>query len=475
MFSIRTAVLLQDQHNIDKMERAKGATLDGAQDSSLVDRHPWLESRTFRRKRLSFLALLGLVLLQNASASSRSSSRHRHSTHPHGKRRKRRRPKESTDPHDMSSSSPYFLPVAFSDDEREEDILSALARVDLEGDEEDEQEQHSPSHVERNEQRPAAKDRPSVERKETKRKVVVVPPHDKQDEGQALDADAATKDKTVAESARMPIKEIPGVPIVQPSLTALETIQQTPLRQNLVQTSLERPWYTADPKQAWTSPSPVQQQHQQQTVTSPHDTPPERRTMVASGVTTPQPAYPSPNGFARPSRQDVNLSTTRWVRKFLASRAKDTLLPIPREYLSDGFNLVQLAPIVERIGRMENGYVPPSVQNESYPLFKAALRLILQQDGEQSSTSPTVQRAAEVLYTLVHARYAISPRGLDTVRRVLRRSDGNVNPVFGRCPRIRCRGMPLLPCGDSDNYNPRNSVTTRAKRYCPCCGEVRYV
>lgn len=196
--------------------------------------------------------------------------------------------------------------------------------------------------------------------------------------------------------------------------------------------------------------------------------------MPTSGGTPPQPAYPSPSGFL-PLRQDVNLSTTRWARNFLASRPKDMLLPIPREYLSDGFNLVQLAPIVERIGRMENGYLPPSVQNESYPVFKAALRLILQQDGEQSSTTASVQRAAEVLYTLVHARYAMSPRGLDTVRRVLRRSDGTVDPVFGRCPRMRCRGMPLLPYGDSDNYDPCNSVTTRAKRYCPCCGEVRRV
>jgi hypothetical protein len=370
----------------------------------------------------------------------------------------------------MSSSSPSFLPAAFSD---EEDILSALARMELERDEEDEDEQHLPSHVERKQQRPATIVRPSVAEKERKQKVVAVPPRGEQNVGQALDADAATEVKTNSESTPMPTKEIPASPIVQPSLTTLETMQRTPPRQNLAQASLERPWYTPAQRQSWTGPSPAQQQ---QAVTPPPKViSPERRATMTSDVITPQPAYASPNGVARPLRQDANLSTTRWARQFLASRAKDTLLPIPREYLSDGFNLVQLAPIVERIGRMDNGYVPPSVQNESYPLFKAALRLILQQDGEQSSTAPTVQRAAEVLYTLVHARYAISPRGLDTVRRVLRRSDGNVDPVFGRCPRIRCRGMPLLPCGDSDNYDPRNSVTTRAKRYCPCCGEVRYV
>jgi casein kinase II subunit beta len=181
-----------------------------------------------------------------------------------------------------------------------------------------------------------------------------------------------------------------------------------------------------------------------------------------------------PNQQQSQQANENSSTTSLWVRKFLSARPKDTLLPIPREYLSDGFNLVQLAPIVEKIGRMEGGYVPPAISSDtSFPLFKAALRLILSNDD--GPTPLSVQRAAEVLYTLVHARYVISPRGLDTVRSVLRRSDGSVNPVFGRCPRIRCRGMPLIPYGDSDNFDARNSVSTRAKRYCSCCGEKFYM
>lgn len=369
----------------------------------------------------------------------------------------------------MSSSSPSFLPVVFSDDEQEENILSALARMELEDDEE-EDEQLFPRPVERNQQQPTKLVDPSVEGKETEQEVVVES-RGEQNGTQALHVDPATLDKAVRATEPTPLRETPAPPSVHQSLATLKTTQRSLPQQNLAQTSLERPRYTAA-TQAWTRPSLGQQQ---QTVTPKQRViPSERRTMPTSGGTTLQPAYPSPSGFL-PLRQDVNLSTTRWARNFLASRPKDMLLPIPREYLSDGFNLVQLAPIVERIGRMENGYLPPSVQNESYPVFKAALRLILQQDGEQFSTTASVQRAAEVLYTLVHARYAMSPRGLDTIRRVLRRSDGTVDPVFGRCPRMRCRGMPLLPYGDSDNYDLCNSVTTRAKRYCPCCGEVRRV
>jgi hypothetical protein len=29
---------------------------------------------------------------------------------------------------------------------------------------------------------------------------------------------------------------------------------------------------------------------------------------------------------------------------------------------------------------------------------------------------------------------------------------GSVDPIFGRSPRIYCRGMPLLPIGDSDEF-----------------------
>ena len=342
-----------------------------------------------------------------------------------------------------------------------------MARIELEDDDEDEQQ--FPRRVERKQQQSTKLVRESIEGKETEREVVVQP-RDEQNGRQALQGDPASLGKAVTDTVPTPLRETPVPPNVQPSLTTLKSTQRPLPRQNLEQTSLERPRYTAA-TQAWTRPPLAQQQ--QNVTPHPRVTPSERTTTPTTGATSPQPAYPSPTGFPRPLRQDANLSTTLWARKFLASRPKDMLLPIPREYLSDGFNLAQLAPIVERIGRMENGYVSPSIQNESYPLFKAALQLILQQESEQSSTTATVQRAAEVLYTLVHARYAMSPRGLDTVRRALRRSDGTVDPVFGRCPRMRCRGMPLLPYGDSDNYDPCNSVTTRAKRYCPCCGEVR--
>jgi casein kinase II subunit beta len=147
--------------------------------------------------------------------------------------------------------------------------------------------------------------------------------------------------------------------------------------------------------------------------------------------------------------------TTPWVIKFLRSRPKDALLAVPRDFLGDGFNLVNLPPIVERL---------VGSNDSTYPLYRSALRLILSmQEVLDSEIPPQVQRAAEVLYTLVHQRYITSPRGLDTVRRMLIQN----RQVFGRCPRPSCRGMALLPYGESADYACRNS-----QRYCCSCGQA---
>jgi hypothetical protein len=166
-----------------------------------------------------------------------------------------------------------------------------------------------------------------------------------------------------------------------------------------------------------------------------------------------------------------------WVRHFMASCPKDVLLPVPRDYILDNFNLAQLAPVVEKIS-LQNSIesLDPSGRS-SHPIYKQALRLILQEEPYDPDVNvpDTVQRAAKVLYLLVHQRYVLSPRGLDTVRRRFLLKPSSVDPIFGRCPRVVCEGMPLLPFGDSDNFQVHEGGRdTRAKRYCPSCGEGFY-
>jgi hypothetical protein len=173
--------------------------------------------------------------------------------------------------------------------------------------------------------------------------------------------------------------------------------------------------------------------------------------------------------------------TTPWVRQFMASCPKDVLLPVPRDYILDNFNLAQLAQVVEKISLQSNAESYDLSGRSSHPIYKQALRLILQEEPYDPITVPdTVQHAAKVLYLLIHQRYVLSPRGLDTVRRrfLLKQSLVSVDPIFGRCPRVVCQGMPLLPFGESDNYQVHGGGgggrDTRAKRYCPSCGEGFY-
>lgn len=170
--------------------------------------------------------------------------------------------------------------------------------------------------------------------------------------------------------------------------------------------------------------------------------------------------------------------TTPWARKYILSRPKDALLPIPREYLSDGFNLVNIAPVIHKIFH-EHGNT--TVQSTS-TIYKSAIKLILEAEEEEgmmksTAISKDIQHAAEVVYQLVHARFVCSPRGLDTIRRMFERNafSGTVYPIFGRCSRISCNGTALLPYGVSDHYDilEKGSIQRKAMRYCCCCKEVR--
>ncbi len=188
----------------------------------------------------------------------------------------------------------------------------------------------------------------------------------------------------------------------------------------------------------------------------------------------------------------------------------DRLLPLPRDYISDNFNLAQLPPIVERIGyqAMGDDAIPvakaiqqhrmaaaaagtsqPPTRSSSYPIYRRALRSILEDPNDPSDEESNeedqiippyaIQKAAEALYLMLHARFVISPRGLEAIRHVMALD----NTVFGKCPRSCCKGTGLLPYGYSNDYTSDASVPTVSfesrkehdsccHRYCPSCGEV---
>jgi casein kinase II subunit beta len=193
----------------------------------------------------------------------------------------------------------------------------------------------------------------------------------------------------------------------------------------------------------------------------------------------------------RADEESFYTQASPWVRDFLLRHSCDHLLPVPRDFCVDNFNLMHLAPAIERIGIQSlapDESIPAS--SKPFPIYRAALRLIVQ-DDEPEHVPVYLQNAATALFLLIHQRYAVSPRGLDLLRRRFQRGS-TVVPVFGRCPRIPCSGMPLLPYADSDNLNPmeympkQSKVSVeipsilvsvkqrRSKRYCALCGETFY-
>ena len=243
----------------------------------------------------------------------------------------------------------------------------------------------------------------------------------------------------------------------------------------------------------------------QQICTTTKDTENDDKTTDRTSLPTPIRGTERPNICMDP----YLASPTPWVRRYLTSTADDMLLPVPREFLADGFNLQGLQQCVERVGRRvaaaeaalrsnDGDATTQTKPNASeaaettkkpplFPFYRAALKLILskKEDGEDDENVDVgVVAAAEALYVLVHARFCVSPRGLDTLRRLMSiplqtKAAGKVDcnePVFGRCPRIGCGGMPLLPCGMSDEYcdisDDKGTPNRKAMRYCISCGEM---
>jgi casein kinase II subunit beta len=73
----------------------------------------------------------------------------------------------------------------------------------------------------------------------------------------------------------------------------------------------------------------------------------------------------------------------------------------------------------------------------------------------------TIENEAENLYGLIHARYLLTSRGLQTM------ADKFKNGNFGNCPRVQCKGTALLPVGLSD-IPKREAV----KLFCCSCNEI---
>lgn len=92
--------------------------------------------------------------------------------------------------------------------------------------------------------------------------------------------------------------------------------------------------------------------------------------------------------------------------------------------------------------------------------------MILDNENEEELTDEQqeiVERNAEMLYGLIHARFITTPHGQQLMLEKFR------NGEFGRCPRVHCNGQPVLPVGLTD-VPQQNTV----KLFCPKCQDIYF-
>jgi len=163
-----------------------------------------------------------------------------------------------------------------------------------------------------------------------------------------------------------------------------------------------------------------------------------------------------------PSSTALSSNSTPWIEDFLAKHTSDKLLSIPRDFIADQFNLYNLGPLVEL--ETNPDFKPDDHHPSTLKYYRAALRMILDPEYQPNDEDEALQQAAKLIYLYTHARFVTSQRGLDTIHRMLQSGKA----VFGRCSRLICNGMRLLPYGFDDTFG-KGGLT---KRYCCSCGEM---
>mmetsp|Transcript_16275 Transcript_16275/g.24532 ORF Transcript_16275/g.24532 Transcript_16275/m.24532 type:complete len:224 (+) Transcript_16275:111-782(+) len=134
-----------------------------------------------------------------------------------------------------------------------------------------------------------------------------------------------------------------------------------------------------------------------------------------------------------------------WIPWYCSLEGNEFFAEVDEQYVQDAFNLTGLS--------------------QQVVYYDFALDMILDVESTDEILSDDqqemVENDAETLYGLIHARFILTNRGLHAMLQKYRNRD------FGLCPRVMCKGHPLLPMGISDTLNEES-----VKLYCAKCGNI---
>ena len=122
------------------------------------------------------------------------------------------------------------------------------------------------------------------------------------------------------------------------------------------------------------------------------------------------------------------------------------LIEVDEDNINDSFNLYGLKDII--------------------PRYYEALEMILSSETPESEDMPIVKyielfQSAMDLYSLIHARFILTSKGLQMMK------DKYSKNVFWVCPRILCNRQSVLPIGKYEDLR-----IARVKVYCPKCKDI---
>jgi casein kinase II subunit beta len=174
------------------------------------------------------------------------------------------------------------------------------------------------------------------------------------------------------------------------------------------------------------------------------------------------------------SLDESSESEGSWISWFCALKGNEFFIEVDDRWIQDEFNLHGLPQYVPNYDLcldmiLDRGTSRRGQTSDSEMKTAARMNTAMHDDGTESPNElseqqvETIEAGAELLYGLIHARFIITPRGLELMR------DKYLQHHFGRCPRVYCEGQPVLPVGTSDL--PRQSTL---KLYCPRCQDIFY-
>lgn len=136
-----------------------------------------------------------------------------------------------------------------------------------------------------------------------------------------------------------------------------------------------------------------------------------------------------------------------WIDLFLGRKGHEYFCDVDPDYITDRFNLMNLQKTVTKFTQV--------IQYIVDELDESVLESMTHTKLEQ------LESEARKVYGLIHARYIITIKGLQTMLEKYKDAD------FGRCPRVHCNFQALLPMGLYD-VPGMDSV----KLYCPSCEDL---